>query len=373
MNYVGFMGSILYDCMLSMYFVMVVVYSTREDFIQKRIEPFFHTLSIIVPVGVGIFLMATGYFNDTGNLCFIAPFPADYNGADAKDECARGKNAKQYRLYFQGFPFIVIVLIVIACMLHLSCSVRKQSKKMMKYGANEFTANVKRKRKQSTVLTQSTLQYKKKKIMNTSRESKAETKQLVTQASLYVLALCIAILFAFTFQIVGKYFWLYLLQMTFTPLLGFFNFIIFIRPRVVMIRQSKPDLSFFQVFITAITANEVTSRFGRKASTLAITRRGSQTCKPRNSLLMSDTVLIASRIVQAEESKEEEDEHGLEYGALGMESDPLPNDKIGEMCNDPLPGSPVDQEIKYPLDTIEGAEAEVFVNEDECHNLISIL
>merc|ERR1740139_1414587 len=57
MGYTGLIGSVSYDCMLSIYFVMVVVYSKREDDIQKKIEPFFHAISILAPVGAGIFLL----------------------------------------------------------------------------------------------------------------------------------------------------------------------------------------------------------------------------------------------------------------------------------------------------------------------------
>eukprot|EP00555_Chaetoceros_dichaeta_P013328 CAMPEP_0198273980 /NCGR_PEP_ID=MMETSP1447-20131203/58721_1 /TAXON_ID=420782 /ORGANISM="Chaetoceros dichaeta, Strain CCMP1751" /LENGTH=109 /DNA_ID=CAMNT_0043967905 /DNA_START=443 /DNA_END=772 /DNA_ORIENTATION=+ len=105
-----------------------------------------------------------------------------------------------------------------------------------------------------------------------------------------------------------------------------------------MTRQSKPDMSFFQVFITAITAKEVTSRFGRKASALMTMRRGSQANTGRKgSLVSSNAMLIATQIVQAEESKEEEDEYELEYGHLGIESDPFPIGpcKIDDMGNDP--------------------------------------
>merc|ERR1719491_2368083 len=57
------MGSAFYDCMLSIYFTLVIVYSKRETFIQKRIEPLFHLFSILIPLGIGIFLMVTNYFN----------------------------------------------------------------------------------------------------------------------------------------------------------------------------------------------------------------------------------------------------------------------------------------------------------------------
>ena len=59
MNYTGLMGSLCYACMLRIYFTLVIVYSKNDNLIKKSVEPFFHTFSILIPLGLGIFLMAT--------------------------------------------------------------------------------------------------------------------------------------------------------------------------------------------------------------------------------------------------------------------------------------------------------------------------
>jgi len=309
MNYTGCMGSVLYDCMLSIYFLMVVVYSKREEFFQKIIEPIFHAVSILVPTAIGIFLMATTHFNPSGNICWVAPKPSGCGNRKGSDiECVRGKHALSYRWYFQGYPLILCMIIVITCMLCLSYSIRKQLKKMNKYGASQFAANVEKKRRESirAVPSQPGINLRnRKKTMNASSKSKAEKEQTFKQAILYVSALLVTFLFAFIWNIVRTYWVLYFLEMTFVPLLGFFNFFIFIRPRIVMTRQSKPGLSYFRVFIIAITSKEITSsgRSARRSSQMAFGRRSSQT----RSLLMSSDIIAAARIVEAEELKEEEE------------------------------------------------------------------
>lgn len=316
MNYVGCMGSLLYDCMLSIYFVMVVVYSQKEDFIQKTVEPFFHALSLLIPLAVGIFLMATSQFNASGEICWIAPYPLacapPYAKPDVEIECTRGKNAVQYRWYFQGVPILLIVIVVITCMLLLSCSIRKQMQKMKNYGATEFSANVARKRaSMQSVPLQPNLPYKKR-IKCPDGKSKAERNQTFVQAALYVLALLMTFLFAFVYQIF-RLPWMYVLEMTFIPLLGFFNFFIFIRPRLIMTRQCKPELSSLQVFVTAISSKEIKPPSRRRGSMISTMRRNtqayygrrsSQTFVGRSSLTSHD-ILEAAQIVQKEELKEE--------------------------------------------------------------------
>ena len=129
---------------------MVVVYSKREPFIQRVVEPFFHALSLLTPLAMGILFMATSQFNADEDIFWTTLYPLacipPYVNPDNEIECTRGKNAVSYRSYFQGIPIILMVIAVIECMLLLSCSIRKQMQKMKNYGATEFSANVARKR-----------------------------------------------------------------------------------------------------------------------------------------------------------------------------------------------------------------------------------
>jgi len=338
MAYSGCMGSVTYDCMLSIYFVMVVVYSKREDFIRHRIEPFFHALSALVPLAAGIFLIATTSFNASGYMCWISPSPlvcsAPWADPDVKVECTRGKNAMAYRKYFQVYPLLLAIFIIIGCMIRLSCAIRAQLKNNKKYGSSQFEANVARKRRASMKEEPSTpvgsqLQYRNKTI-NAPDISKTERKETFTQALLYIMALLLTFFFAFIYQIFPggrKQYWLYLLQVSLVPLLGFFNFFIFIRPRVFMTRQCNPELSFFQAFITAVTSKEVkpparrgtVSNRMRRSSLPFTGRMRPQT--PRVSYMSSDSILAAVQIVQREEEVKEqeanqkkamEDDHKLE-------------------------------------------------------------
>jgi hypothetical protein len=60
---------------------------------------------------------------------------------------------------------------------------------------------------------------------------------------------------------------LYLIANFLSPLQGFFNFFIFIRPRLVMLRHSHPNMRFSELLWTAVTSRTETARLGRRRST----------------------------------------------------------------------------------------------------------
>lgn len=181
---------------------------------------------------------------------------------------------------------------------------------MKKYGASQFIDNVEKKRRASDIApSQPRVNLRlRKRTATASAKSKTEKQQTVVQALLYVGALLLTFLFAFIWNIVHRYWVIYLLEMTFIPLLGMFNFLIFIRPRIVMIRQCKPELSYFKTFVTAITSKEIT--LGRRASISGNIRRSSQlafgrrSSTTRSSMISSD-IIAAAQTVQAEELKED--------------------------------------------------------------------
>ena len=103
MNYTGLMGSLFYACMLSIYFTLVIVYSKNDNLIQKSVEPFFHAFSILIPLGLGIFLMTTNHFNSVGFTCWIHWYPRLCKEEENID-CTRGEDASWYKIFFQYVP-----------------------------------------------------------------------------------------------------------------------------------------------------------------------------------------------------------------------------------------------------------------------------
>jgi len=319
---IGIFGSLLYTTMLSIYFVMVVVYSKPED--AKRIEPFFHVISIFIPLGFGILTLMTKNYNDSGTGCWIVSYPLNCTDPHNDVECIRGEHAYEHAWVLHGIANTFCILIVIACMVRLVWFMRKRLEKMNKYGANEFGTKVNK--------TES------KKQRNGLRKSKNEQQKMFTQAMLYIGSLILSYMFCYAYEMKRNNFWLYLLEVTLLPLQGIMNFLIFIRPRVVMIMEFEPDLSYFQAFYTAITVKEVISLPGRRGNVeMSMMNSSAQTPTGRRSSLMSDDDMqaAAAHIVQEEDACELED--GLE-GLEGMKCDSPPNStcELEQLTNDLL-------------------------------------
>lgn len=98
---------------------------------------------------------------------------------------------------------------------------------------------------------------------------------MVKQAALYVAAFFFPFFFPILFQVnlakTGtRSFLLFILLGIFTPLQGFFNFFVFLRPRLISFRKKNPEISFVQAFlITAKFRNLKSSQVDTSADTIS--------------------------------------------------------------------------------------------------------
>ena len=244
MQAVGFLGFSFYDAMLSIYFVLTIVYSVAEDTLQRKFEPFSHAFAILFPMMAGFVLIATKNFNSTGFVCWVAPLPLGCTN-DINVDCERGESYMKYQWIFQLIPVLTSFVIINICMIHLVRNVNGQRSKMKKYGLNEIASNLRRKRRNVVVP-----------VFDDSDETRR-------QAILYISAFFFTFIFQFLNlilrQIKGRpIFWIWLLGYMFLPLQGFFNFLIFIKPRVIKACKSHPEISLFQAYLIAVTSKERT-------------------------------------------------------------------------------------------------------------------
>ena len=70
---VGFAPSSLYNCSLCFYYLAIIKYSKKEDYIRNKLEPWFHGISIILPLVSGVILLAAKAFNSGSyDVCLLA-------------------------------------------------------------------------------------------------------------------------------------------------------------------------------------------------------------------------------------------------------------------------------------------------------------
>mmetsp|Transcript_12311 Transcript_12311/g.14108 ORF Transcript_12311/g.14108 Transcript_12311/m.14108 type:complete len:602 (+) Transcript_12311:28-1833(+) len=271
--YSGQLGTTLYYCALTVYYVTVVTTNTSESTLKTIIEPFFHGIPILYSFLTGIFLAVTDNFNNAGHVCWIAPYPVrcriDF------EPCTRGKYAVLYRWMLQGIPVITAFFVILACMIRLICAVRKQDRRMRRYSFNTTPSppglrrsSLRRSISRYSITGSHGTSYNN----DSSRQSVSRnTQRTTTQAFLYIAAYFTTFIFCILHQLVYSVskkvvFNLYLLQQTTLPAQGFFNFLVFIRPRIQNISKNNPELGYIRVFLEAIRSSGEETQKRRRSS-----------------------------------------------------------------------------------------------------------
>eukprot|EP00984_Skeletonema_dohrnii_P038573 scaffold41967_cov167-Skeletonema_dohrnii-CCMP3373.AAC.1 len=188
-----------YNISLAIYYILVIVKGWKEHRVSK-IEKYLHALPILAGFGTGFAALGLKLYNGAGWICWIAPAP---NNPERNDP-----NYGIYRLAFLYADAWAIIIFLAICMTIIYFHVLKQEKKLDKYR----TSFSQKKRKQS------------KKIRN--------------QAFLYVGCMYMTWIFgsAFRFmQFAGKTppTYIIVLFVTFFPLQGFFNLVVYMFPRIL--------------------------------------------------------------------------------------------------------------------------------------------
>jgi len=188
-----------YNVSLAIYYMLVIVKGWKECRVSK-IEKYLHALPILAGFGTGFAALGLKLYNSAGWICWIAPAP---NNPDRHNP-----NYGIYRLAFMYSEAWAIMIFLTICMTIIYFHVLKQEKRLDKYRARRFSQ---KKRKQS------------KKIRN--------------QAFLYVGCVYMTWIFGSVFrfmQFAGKTppTYIVILFVTFFPLQGFFNFVVYMFPRI---------------------------------------------------------------------------------------------------------------------------------------------
>jgi len=250
--FAGGIGTTIYYCSLCIYYVLrIAKKDLTESTIKNKVEPFLHFIPLMYSIAAGIFLGISKNFNNAGPVCWIAPLPL--NCLQLNDiECIRGKNAYRYRITLQAIPILIVFFIILTCMIILICTVDRQAKRMDKYMPNGSNLPLAGSEQQNT----------RRESLSSSRISSMIQRREDTkiQGLFYIGAYFCTFLFPLihqlTYMLSGRFYYiLFILQNITSPLQGFFNFIVYIRPHIKEFSIDYPDLSFFHVFLKAIQSN----------------------------------------------------------------------------------------------------------------------
>lgn len=233
--HVGVTTTPMYNASLCIYYLASIYFEKNDQWIKKRLEPFLHGIPIIWNLLATVFLLRSGSINETGVLCWIASKPIDCL-EDPNIECERGLNSDKYRWIFVGYQTFLNFFIILISMIMLSVKVAKQERRLSRIDETHSSSGRLR-----------------KKVNGTEKKIRKSYKQ----ASVYVAAYFFPFLFPTIHYSIKSFlgrrsFTTWLLMAIFMPLQGFFNAIVFIRPRFIALRQRHPNLSFIKSLLVTV-------------------------------------------------------------------------------------------------------------------------
>lgn len=145
----------LYNCSMCFYYLSIIKYNKKDEYIKDKLEPWFHFISISYALAIGIIGLANKGFNNSfyGGACAATPYNPphckDYENGAIPDgftiPCGRGDTASGAGHLSQGIMFFLLVsvtpVIIFGTMFSMYKTVRNIEQKMKTYGAGAKFGN----------------------------------------------------------------------------------------------------------------------------------------------------------------------------------------------------------------------------------------
>ncbi len=90
----GFIGSSCYNCSICLYYLVIITtFNKKDDYIRRKLELWFHSISILAPLVLCTIMLVTHSFNGpTGGICFLNPYIPPHCIGYEVGEIPRGYN-----------------------------------------------------------------------------------------------------------------------------------------------------------------------------------------------------------------------------------------------------------------------------------------
>jgi hypothetical protein len=226
----GFFGIVggsvpMYNCALSLYYVLTIKYDVKESVMSKTFEPLSHVIIILYPLSLAIVALAYDvYGSESAYNCQVAPKMNTTSSHDQKrsNDDSESNMIRKNILNVLIISGICLIVIVVGCMALVVHSVFQQSKAILK---------------QNKTTQSNSIYFHRARLL-------AVTKQALLYASFFFLTLFFTVVEEISLMILDRPTFAYtLLSKIFYPLQGFFNYFVFIKPRAIQI-QRKGNKSF---------------------------------------------------------------------------------------------------------------------------------
>jgi hypothetical protein len=151
--------SVFYNCSICFYYLAIITYNKKRDYIRRKLEPWFHGISILFPLVYNAILLAIRAFNGpNGGSCFVDPYvPPHCIGYDVGEipsgysiPCGRGgeeDDNAMLRSITSTTAYVLVLIVVpgviVGTMITMYRSVSKTEEKMRKYGVGALRLRTK--------------------------------------------------------------------------------------------------------------------------------------------------------------------------------------------------------------------------------------
>ena len=311
---IGVNSAQLYNAALCLYYLAIVRHKKTSDYIRKNIEPWLHGVSILYPLFVAIFAILKDIINPVGVICttynYHPPHCIGYKDGEIPDgyelPCGRGEE-RDFRmtLFFAAIASATTIVLIVVSMALMYSAVRTTEKKMEQYGTSALKLRIQQRNSCSSIKTnlQSASGFsdsygdlergvsglltnnKKDSFLTSLRLSATQRKQRVrlrkSTKSRAILQRALAYTLAWFLTYTPRFvvmLWSLIggtpPSLAFsnatnflTPLQGFFNFIVFIYPRVLEAKgSSSTDVSWWKALTMALASRKSHGSKRRRSS-----------------------------------------------------------------------------------------------------------
>lgn len=254
-----------YNALLASYYYLTIRREWKEDDFMKRVEFFGHFVALAFGFGTSIAGLAMEIYNNSVVWCWIAPYPSGCGNGEGQTPCVRGGQAKALRWIFYYGPLWANIFLVAFFMSLVYFYVRGLDVKMNKYtktyrdnaarmsaasatNGEESSEHVTDGRRPSFLVrsfsTTKMEQIKEQRKQRKNERSKAVANQGLFYAGTFALVWVFGTIVR-AMQLAGAPppWAIIFLFAVFTPSQGFFNFLVYVRPRVIKYYQQRKKRS----------------------------------------------------------------------------------------------------------------------------------
>ena len=343
---VGSLIVTLYNCSICLYYLSIIRYNKKDEYIRNKLEPWFHGISIIIPLVVGFIFMAMKAFNVNKSGCFIVPNNPPHcigyeNGDTPKGfnsiPCGRGDGGENPILYLVtsivGFGSVLIATptVIVVTMLLMYRSVSKIEQRMQNYGVSALRLNAQSRggNRGDNCETKSTRSANEQGMMSKlnrffmfmippclrrdDQPRLASRSNRATSQKRAILHMAAGYAFAWAFVQIPFIFYFFLhesyakaiLNACLTPLQGLFNFLVFMSPKVRSAKRPRrgEKMTWCQAFIKAYMSRGERKRMGENL-TSRNTRTGNSVSLLQRIQRSLKSLLLRTRITRESRSNE---------------------------------------------------------------------